>query len=418
MIAQALPSDWTTITILAGAEKIMDYRGRTPKKLGMNWGGGRIRAISARNVRMGHIDFTEEYYLGSENLYRRWMTHGDVERNDALITTEAPLGNVAPVPDDDRYILSQRIVLIRPRPDIIDKTYFLKVLQSPDFQRLLNFNATGSTALGIQRKRLEQLKVQVPPLPEQRRIGRAVQDVDDLIAMLERFIAKKKAVKQGMMQQLLTGQTRLPGFIDSWIDTSLDNISAFITKGSTPTTYGFKWESTGVPFLRSECVSDHGLDMAQSMCISTTANNVLRRSQVTDGDILMTITGNVGRVIQLAGVGDANINQHIARIRVKDARFDSCFVYHYLSQRAVREYYESIVTGQAYPQISLKQVRDTLIPTPPIEEQRAIAAVLSDADDEIAALQTRLDKARDIKQAMMQQLLTGRIRLLVQEAAA
>ncbi len=418
MITRTLPSDWSTATILAVAEKIMDYRGRTPKKLGMDWGGGHIPAISARNVRMGYIDFAEDYYLASDALYRRWMTHGDVERGDALITTEAPLGNVAPVPDDNRYILSQRIVLIRPRSDAIDKTYFLKVLQSPDFQRLLNRNATGSTALGIQRRRLEQLTIPVPRLPEQRRIGRALQVVDDMIAALQLLIAKKQAVKQGMMQQLFTGRTRFNGFTDRWFKASLGNISAFITKGATPTTYGFRWQSTGVPFLRSECVSEQGLDMTQSMFISAAANQALRRSQVVDGDILMTITGNVGRVIRLVGIGSANINQHIARIRIKDRQFDADFVYHYLSQSATRTYYESIVTGQAYPQISLKQVRDTVIPAPSIEEQRAIATTLSDVDAEIETLMHRLAKSRDIKQGMMQQLLTGRTRLPVQEPAA
>lgn len=194
----------------------------------------------------------------------------------------------------------------------------------------------------------------------------------------------------------------------------LGDICAFITKGATPTTYGFKWETTGIPFLRSECVSDHGLDMGQSMFISAAANTALRRSQVADGDILMTITGYVGRVIRLEGVGVANINQHIARIRVKDPAFDPGFVYHYLSQRPMREYYESIVTGQAYPQISLVQVRETEIPSLPIAEQRQIAAALDDADAELAALQSRLTKARDIKTGMMQQLLSGRTRLPVE----
>lgn len=417
MSASVLPACWSAISIINAAERIMDYRGRTPKKLGMTWGGGAIPAISARNVRMGHIDFTEEFYLASDSLYRRWMTHGDMERGDILITTEAPLGNVAAVPDDRRYILSQRTVLVRPKAELFDKTYFLKALQSPGFQRQLAENATGSTALGIQRRRLEQLTVNAPPLPEQQRIGRALEDIDDLIATLERQIAKKQAIKQGMMQQLLTGQTRIRGFTDPWFTTSLGAISAFITKGSTPTTYGFRWESSGVPFLRSECVSEHGLDMAQSMFISTAANEALRRSQVTDGDILMTITGNVGRVIRLSGIGEANINQHIARVRIKNRRFDDGFVYHYLSQRAIRGYYESIVTGQAYPQISLKQVRDTQISAPPIEEQRAIASALGDADYEIATLRARLDKAQAVKTGMVQQLLTGRTRLSLENAS-
>ncbi|MET3636264.1 restriction endonuclease subunit S [Curtobacterium oceanosedimentum] len=191
----------------------------------------------------------------------------------------------------------------------------------------------------------------------------------------------------------------------------LGEISAFITKGATPTTYGYSWETFGVPFLRSECVADHGLDMRQSMFISKKADNALRRSRVQDGDILMTITGNVGRVVRLHGVGAANINQHIARIRVIDRNFDPRFVYHYLSQQKMREYYGSIVTGQAYPQISLVQVRSTTVPCIPHTEQQRMAEALDDADDLIATLERLIAKKQAIKQGMMQGLLTGRTRL-------
>ncbi|PZE24547.1 restriction endonuclease subunit S [Curtobacterium sp. MCBD17_028] len=191
----------------------------------------------------------------------------------------------------------------------------------------------------------------------------------------------------------------------------LGEISAFITKGATPTTYGYSWETFGVPFLRSECVSDHGLDMRQSMSISKNADNALRRSRVQDGDILMTITGNVGRVVRLHGVGAANINQHIARIRVMDRNFDPRFIYHYLSQQTMREYFGSIVTGQAYPQISLVQVRSTLVPCLPRTEQQRMADALDDADDLIATLERLIAKKQAIKQGMMQQFLTGKTRL-------
>jgi type I restriction enzyme S subunit len=276
--------------------------------------------------------------------------------------------------------------------------------------------ATQTSIAHLPRDKFIELPIPAIPSAEQERIASALLDADGLIAAIERAIAKKRDIKQGMMQELLTGRTRLPGFNEAWSTTSLGDISAFITKGATPTTYGFTWESTGVPFLRSECVSKHGLDMTQSMFISNAANQALRRSQVSDGDILMTITGYVGRVVWLAGVGVANINQHIARVRIKDPHFDTGFVYHYLSQPIIRTYYETIVTGQAYPQISLVQVRNTEIPTPSIEEQRAIADVLTDADDELEALERRLESARAIKTGMMQELLTGRTRMPVEAA--
>jgi type I restriction enzyme S subunit len=99
-----IPEDWSIARILEVAHQIMDFRGRTPKKLGMTWGGGDIPALSANNVKKGFLDLNEECYFGSEKLYSRWMTQGDIAKDDILFTTEAPLGNVALVPDDRKYI--------------------------------------------------------------------------------------------------------------------------------------------------------------------------------------------------------------------------------------------------------------------------------------------------------------------------
>jgi type I restriction enzyme S subunit len=207
-------------------------------------------------------------------------------------------------------------------------------------------------------------------------------------------------------------QTELGEIPEEWECRPIRSFSAFVTKGATPTTYGFGWENDGVLFLRSECVSDDGLDLAQSMFISASAHVALIRGEVRSGDILMTITGNVGRVVRLkADFGLANINQHIARIRVIDSDVLPNFVYHWLSQPGVRAYYTSITTGQAYPQISLRQVRETKVPLPPLPEQRAIAAALSDVDALLAKLDQLIAKKRDLKQAAKQQLLTGQQRL-------
>lgn len=197
-----------------------------------------------------------------------------------------------------------------------------------------------------------------------------------------------------------------------WRVVPLGALSGFITKGSTPTTFGFRWQSDGVLFLRSECVADEGLDLRQSMYISQEAHEFMSRSEVRSGDILMTITGNVGRVVLLGDeFGSANINQHIARIRIRQPGVIPAYVHHFLNQPRVRKYYESIITGQAYPQISLKQVRETPVALPSETEQRAIADVLSDCDGSIATLVALVAKKRNVQRGVMHDLLTGRARL-------
>ena len=207
-------------------------------------------------------------------------------------------------------------------------------------------------------------------------------------------------------------QTEAGVIPDDWTLSSLASLSAFITKGSTPTTYGFSWQQAGVLFLRSECVSEDGLDLSQSMYISDAAHASLHRSQIKDGDILITITGNVGRVILFRASEEANINQHIARVRISSPETSRDFIYHFLSLPPCRARFTLITTGQAYPQISLKQVREAPVALPPIKaEQEAIAEALSDADVLIKSLRKLLVKKRQLKQGAMQELLTGKTRL-------
>ena len=130
--------------------QFMDFRGRTPLKLGMEWSDGEIRALSANNVQMGRIDFDKEANWGSEALYRRWMTKGDCEEGDVVFTTEAPLGNVAQIPNGERYILSQRVILLKANKAIAEPGYLFQLFQSEAFQSELVRQSTGSTVLGIQ----------------------------------------------------------------------------------------------------------------------------------------------------------------------------------------------------------------------------------------------------------------------------
>ncbi len=207
-------------------------------------------------------------------------------------------------------------------------------------------------------------------------------------------------------------QTELGSFPHEWTLANLETLSAFITKGSTPTTYGFSWQPDGVLFLRSECVAENGLDLSESMYISDAAHSSLRRSEIKEGDLLITITGNVGRVVVFKNSARANINQHIARVRITAPEVDRDFVFHFLSLPQYRRHFISITTGQAYPQISLKQVRKASVPLPPTKaEQEAIATALSDADGLIESLKQLLAKKRQIKQGAMQELLTGKKRL-------
>jgi type I restriction enzyme S subunit len=211
-------------------------------------------------------------------------------------------------------------------------------------------------------------------------------------------------IKQGYKQ------TKVGIIPEDWDVVKLESISDFITKGATPTTYGFNWQENGIPFLRSECVSDNGLNLKSAMYICQDAHNVMKRSAITSGDILMTITGNVGRVILLENFQEGNINQHIARIRIIKEIANRNFIFSFLSQSTYQINYSKITTGQAYPQLSLVQVRDSFVAFPPLKEQEKIAEILTTWDEAITK-QTELLEAKELqKKALMQKLLSGEVR--------
>lgn len=203
-----IPVEWEVYRFFNIIEKIIDFRGRTPKKLGLDWGNGDILALSANNVKMGKIDFEIENYFGSDKLYEKWMSGNELCKNDVLMTMEAPLGNVALVPDDNKYILSQRVVALKTK-DMIDNRFILYMLMSDIIQNQLNMLSTGTTAKGINQKNLAKVKVIVPPLREQIKIAVILSSIDNEIEEYENKKQKLEELKKGLMQQLLTGKRRL-----------------------------------------------------------------------------------------------------------------------------------------------------------------------------------------------------------------
>lgn len=198
-----------------------------------------------------------------------------------------------------------------------------------------------------------------------------------------------------------------PPFEDraGWPTTTLETECSFITKGTTPTTCGFGWNKTGVPFLRSECVGEDGFTEQGMMFIGADAHRALSRSEVRKGDILVTITGNVGRVAVFP-YDEGNINQHIARVRLEsNSQLDAKYLRHVLSTQEYRAYFNNIVTGLAYPQISLAQVREARVYAPHIDEQRRIAAILDASEAAIRTTEAVIEKLK----AQRVGLLSGRV---------
>lgn len=224
--------EWDKVNFYDVIEKVLDFRGRTPLKLGMSWDGD-IPSLSALNVKMGYIDFNLDPHKGSEALYNRWMIHGNLRKNDILLTMEAPLGNVALVPDDKKYILSQRVVALKINKNV-SNLFLFQLMCSSDFQKKIENLSTGSTAKGINQRSLKKVTIFKPSLlGEQDKIAEFLTFVDNKIIKVKAKIELLKKYKKGVMQQIFTQKIRFKDengedFPD-WEAKKLDDIATIKT---------------------------------------------------------------------------------------------------------------------------------------------------------------------------------------------
>ena len=194
---------WEQRKFFDNIEKVIDFRGRTPKKLGMEWSAEGYTALSALNVKDGYIDFTADVHYANQDLYDKWMAGNELYKGQVLFTTEAPMGNVAQVPDNRKYVLSQRTIAFNVDKTKVTNDFLAVLLRSQNVQHTLKSLASGGTAQGVSQKSLSQLKVILPINPkEQQEIGNFFNHFDSLITLHQRKLEHLELMKKGLLQQM------------------------------------------------------------------------------------------------------------------------------------------------------------------------------------------------------------------------
>ena len=250
--------DWVKRPLLSNIDKILDYRGRTPKKLGLSWSDTGYLALSALNVKNGYIDFNADANYGDQELYDRWMGDNHLHKGQVVFTTEAPMGNVAQLPNDDLYILSQRTIAFEVKHDLIIEDFLATLLRSPKIFNELTSLSSGGTAKGVSQKSLSNLKVCVPTsLEEQSAIGSFFRTLDDLLASYKNNLANHKSLKATMLSKMFpkAGQTvpeiRLDGFEGEWELLEINDLADDFQSGGTPKTNVQEYWDGDIPWIQS-----------------------------------------------------------------------------------------------------------------------------------------------------------------------
>ena len=396
--------DWEQRKLLTVLNKIVDYRGRTPKKLGLDWSLNGHLALSALNVKMGYVDKTVDAHYGDDHLYSVWMKDNDLYEGQVLFTTEAPMGNVAQVPDNNKYILSQRTIAFVPDRSVISDNFLAVVLSASKCQKSLINRASGGTAKGVSQKTLSEIFLDIPQsLSEQDKVSELIKKLSKIITLHQCKLEKLKLTKKALLQKLFPKngkripEIRFKGFTDAWEQRNLESLfTKYEDKVKTPNS-GY-WRLG----LRSHCKGTFHTYVDAGNELETAEMN-----RVQSGNFILNITFAWERALAVTNEEDQDklVSHRFPQFKPNsDLAID--FFKHTLIDKRFKHHLELSSPGGAGRNKVLK-IADMLkyeLLVPSIKEQNEISSFLNNVDYIITLYQRKLDRLISIKKALLQQL--------------
>jgi type I restriction enzyme S subunit len=410
--AGVIPEDWDVSTL--GPLTVKVGSGITPR------GGERVYKkegrpfLRSQNVGWGVLLLDDIAFIDEET--HASFSTTEIKCNDVLLNiTGASIGRSAIA--DLRLAggnVNQHVCIIRVDSINLDSRFLNLFLLSEKGQKQIDSFQAGGNRQGLNFEQIRSFLITLPPFPEQRTIATALSDVDALLSALDALIAKKCAIKQGTMQELLTGKRRLPGFRVEWENVNIAQHSILKARigwqGLTTAEYQTSGDYglvTGTDFV------DGKIDWGKCHFVEKIRYDQDKNIQLHIDDVLITKDGTIGKVAYIDHLPyPTTLNSGVFVLRPKNARYFPLFLYYVLNSKIFGDFLTQLQAGSTINHLYQKNFVNFSFLAPSYDEQRAIATVLSDMDGEIAALEQRREKTHLLKLGMMQELLTGRIRLL------
>lgn len=335
------------------------------------------------------------------------------KKGDILLSAAGTIGRTVVFDGEDAYFQDSNIVWVDNDESIVRNDYLHW------YYKVINWQTEdGGIVSRLYNNNLRNSCIAIPPLPEQKAIAEALSDVDALLAAMTKLIEKKRAIKQGAMQQLLTGKKRLAGFTGKWVEKRFDE--CFDLVGNNTLAREFMCEDThGIANIHyGDVLIRYGsvLDCSRTAVPSLLDSVACKTELLKEGDVIIADTAEdetVGKAIEIRGLKDrcAVAGLHTIACRPRFV-FAAGWLGYYINSSAFHDQLLPLITGTKVSSISKAGLRTTVLHVPDLTEQKAIASVLSDMDAEIAALEAKRAKYESVKQGMMQELLTGKTRLV------
>ncbi|ERT07295.1 type I restriction modification DNA specificity domain protein [Lyngbya aestuarii BL J] len=395
-----IPEDWEVVLLDSVAKR---GSGHTPDKKYPEYWNGNIKWISLKDSDLLdalYIDDTTDKTtpLGIANSSAVIHPAGTV-----ILSRDAGVGKSSILSSE--MAVSQHFIAWQCSLELDNHfLYYWLQIKKSEFERI----AIGNTIKTIGFPYFKDFKIPFPPLPEQKAIATTLSNIDNLITALDKLIGKKRDIKTATMQQLLTGKKRLPGFGEEWKQINLGDIAEIISGGTPTTTNLSYWNGSikwCIPTDITRCHNKYLFETERKISYLGLKNSGAQL--LPAGTLLLCSRATIGEV-KIAGC-EISTNQGFKSIVCSDT-IDNEFIYYKLL--TMKQQMIERAFGSTFLEISKSNVTALELSIPPFPEQKAIATILSNQDEEITALEKRLAKTKAIKQGMMQELLTGKTRLI------
>ncbi|WP_372589481.1 restriction endonuclease subunit S [Fervidobacterium pennivorans subsp. shakshaketiis] len=422
------PKEWTIVSLERDCVLISGLR---PKGGASDEG---IPSLGGEHITLdGRINFSDVNAKYIPEKFFKIMTKGKAEESDILINKDgANTGKVAILKKKfyKDIAINEHLFILRSKKLFVQQ-YLFYWLFSRFGQKQITDRITGSVQPGLSSTFIKNFLVPRPPLSEQRKIAEILETIDNAIEKTDAIIEKYKRIKQGLMQDLLTKGVVSEGEggserwrlrdenIDKFKDSPLGRIpeewevvltSEFcesITDGTHDTP---KPTDSGIPLLTSKNIKENKLDMREFYNISERDAKVInKRSYISDNTLLFSMIGTIGNMVAIEKKDFEFCVKNVGIFRVKN-RENLRWLYYSLSFYFPL-YVKTLLDGTSQDFISLGNLKNILIPLPPLPEQQRIASILSQIDEVIEKEQAYKEKLERIKKGLMEDLLTGKVRV-------
>jgi type I restriction enzyme, S subunit len=403
-----LPSEWRMVSIEKIANKVTDGEHITPERSESG-----VLLLSARNVQNGYLSLKDVDYI-PEHEYQRIIKRCHPEYGDVLISCSGTIGRVCIVPQNTRFTLVRSAALIKPS-DKINASFLSNVLRSNFVQNQILRALNQSAQANLFINHINSLVIPLPPLLEQCRIAEVLGVWDESIDLLEKLIGRVRSRKQGLMQQLLTGKKRFKEFEGSeWRTVKLIEVAEVIVSPVDKLTVD--GETSVLLCNYTHVYHNIRITKALNFMIATATEKEIAKFTLIKGDVIITKDSETPNDIAVPSyvsedLGNVVCGYHLSILRPRKNEIDGEYLSYLLSTAEIRYYFFTLANGATRFGLSVGSIEKAQFNLPPLPEQEKIAAVLSAADEEISTLEKQLAAYKQQKLGLMQQLLTGSIRI-------